>query len=326
MKYIKDITINSTNIHIQLVKGMYINEYQMQLLNKEACYLNMHKEKRTKTQLVYDTENVCTLQTYLRSTSLQEESFLKLLIDILEKINEIQKTYYVYLSLETIAFAYDGTICFLVLPLTKEGYEAIDDDIQLFLVDVLKEVQVNGAYTSIGMIVQHVKSTNFRMLTLLQELHQQIPEEKQISIWKRFFFKAEPDLPITYPPPLHKSVAVSRDSYVEEIIEPTNETMLLFDQKTKTGYLENGTKRIAINSNEFHIGRNPDSDCYLNIPSISKSHALIVQEEEGFYIKDLKSANATYVNGLKLRPEKRYELKDNDEITLGNTTLEFHES
>lgn len=325
MKVIKEFTVHDTNIHVQFAKGVSINEFYMQLLNKEASNVNMYKEKRAKTQLVYSTEGLCSLQAYLRSFSLQKEAFLKLLIDILEKVNEIQKNYYVLITTESIFINHEGTLCYVVLPIAKDAYEAIDEDVRSLLSDIVKDVQIESAYETLGLIVQFLKMNNFRMLTLLQELHLQLPQVKHLSFIQKFFFHQEPIPVVTYPLPHAIPDKLIRDAYVEDIIEPENETMLLFESKTKSGYLENEKKCIPIRQSEFHIGRSPDCDYSLNIPSVSKSHALIIQEEDGFYIKDLKSANATYINGKKLKPEKLYCLKDNDSITLGNTTMEFHE-
>jgi pSer/pThr/pTyr-binding forkhead associated (FHA) protein len=45
------------------------------------------------------------------------------------------------------------------------------------------------------------------------------------------------------------------------------------------------------------IGRAPGCDIIVNTPSVSRQHARIFLEGNHFWIKDLESANGTYVNG-----------------------------
>jgi pSer/pThr/pTyr-binding forkhead associated (FHA) protein len=53
---------------------------------------------------------------------------------------------------------------------------------------------------------------------------------------------------------------------------------------------------------------------------VSRQHARIELERDRFYINDLGSANGTFVNGARVA---RQELRDRDEIRVGNTNLIF---
>ena len=56
--------------------------------------------------------------------------------------------------------------------------------------------------------------------------------------------------------------------------------------------------------------------------SVSRQHARILREPDGFYIEDLNSLNGTYINGRRIT--RRTRLSDHDQIRLFDVLLEFH--
>lgn len=68
------------------------------------------------------------------------------------------------------------------------------------------------------------------------------------------------------------------------------------------------------------IGRGRSADLMLAEPTISRAHAAVGFDEEGFFIQDLGSTNGTMVNGGR---EKRAALKNGDEIQMGKLLLRF---
>ncbi len=56
---------------------------------------------------------------------------------------------------------------------------------------------------------------------------------------------------------------------------------------------------------------------------VSRLHAKVVYEAGDFYIVDLNSTNATYINGRKLTPQHAYSLRDGDIVACGNYRLSF---
>ncbi|MDQ7027015.1 MAG: FHA domain-containing protein [Anaerolineae bacterium] len=54
---------------------------------------------------------------------------------------------------------------------------------------------------------------------------------------------------------------------------------------------------------------------------VSRQHAMISPDGEGFMVKDLDSSNGTALNGLRLEPNKSYKLHDGDMLFLGRMAL-----
>ena len=72
---------------------------------------------------------------------------------------------------------------------------------------------------------------------------------------------------------------------------------------------------------ETVIGRSPDTDIQLSHdPTISRHHFKVVKGDGKYKIVDMKSANGTFVNGIKVAET---ELLDKDEIQAGQTKILF---
>ncbi|KAF8140769.1 SMAD/FHA domain-containing protein, partial [Mycena galopus ATCC 62051] len=63
---------------------------------------------------------------------------------------------------------------------------------------------------------------------------------------------------------------------------------------------------------------------------VSRRHAEVWQEGNKIFIRDIQSANGTYVNGRRLSPESQdsypYELKTNDILELGNDITGYYDT
>ncbi len=69
------------------------------------------------------------------------------------------------------------------------------------------------------------------------------------------------------------------------------------------------------------LGRSPESDIIILDPYVSARHAEIVLAGAGFILRDLGSANGTYVNGRRLR--RKRVLRRGDRLELGDTVFRF---
>jgi hypothetical protein len=68
------------------------------------------------------------------------------------------------------------------------------------------------------------------------------------------------------------------------------------------------------------IGRAPHCDLRLPDPTVSRRHAELRLEPEGWVLEDLGSLNGVEVNGLRVR---RTRLTPGDEVRLGDSRLRF---
>lgn len=84
-----------------------------------------------------------------------------------------------------------------------------------------------------------------------------------------------------------------------------------------------GTNFLLDPTDESCIGRGMDCDIILTDPLCSRVHAIIVREDEGWWIRDAQSRNSTYVNGQKIDEAR---LAEGTVIRVGSTEFSFHRS
>ena len=87
----------------------------------------------------------------------------------------------------------------------------------------------------------------------------------------------------------------------------------------------NGTNQgqtIALTGNEFVIGRDPECQWQLDLPSVSRHHVRIDKVDGQWRVKDLGSANGTQRNGLEIDES---ELVSGDRLSIGDVPLVFED-
>src|SRR3954469_24013230 len=80
------------------------------------------------------------------------------------------------------------------------------------------------------------------------------------------------------------------------------------------------TRLVALRQSGTHLGRGFSADLRLEDQSISRRHAVIVDDGHGTRILDDRSANGTFVNGVRVTDAQ---LHDRDVIRLGRVALVF---
>lgn len=100
-------------------------------------------------------------------------------------------------------------------------------------------------------------------------------------------------------------------------LRPTGAYRLVFTfADAQTGEDEPG-EVLMIDRERIIIGRSSASDVVVEYPDVSRQHASLILAEDGYYLKDLRSTNGTYVNGERVL--KDVLLKPGDEIRLGSS-------
>jgi hypothetical protein len=79
-------------------------------------------------------------------------------------------------------------------------------------------------------------------------------------------------------------------------------------------------RRIVIGEDPVTIGRLPECDVAVGDPNVSRRHAEIRRQGNGFVVVDLGSTNGTRVNGV---PVTERRLQDGDTVTVGDASLRF---
>jgi signal transduction histidine kinase len=82
-------------------------------------------------------------------------------------------------------------------------------------------------------------------------------------------------------------------------------------------------KRFELKERAYGLGREGSNAIRLHDHEVSRRHAEVRREVEGFRVVDLGSANGIYVNGQAV---EQAQLKSGDQIRLGQTVILFDES
>ncbi len=79
-------------------------------------------------------------------------------------------------------------------------------------------------------------------------------------------------------------------------------------------------RRLELGAAPFEVGRSSTNDLFIDQESVSRHHARITFDGDGYSISDLGSTNGTYVNDESVR-ERR--LRDGDQVRIGRSILKF---
>ena len=86
--------------------------------------------------------------------------------------------------------------------------------------------------------------------------------------------------------------------------------------------LPNG-QRFTLGEHLVSIGRRPECNIVLGDPKVSREHAEIRPQGDGYVVVDLGSTNGTLVNGVRITERV---LRDGDEMRFGSTQIRFEAS
>ncbi len=93
-----------------------------------------------------------------------------------------------------------------------------------------------------------------------------------------------------------------------------HEGLFVVNQGPKAG------ARYALDADLVSVGRDPDSDIFLNDITVSRCHAEVRREGARYWIRDAGSLNGTYINR---RLVEDGELTEGDEVQVGKYKLVF---
>jgi len=79
-------------------------------------------------------------------------------------------------------------------------------------------------------------------------------------------------------------------------------------------------ERFFLDRPRLNVGRDPESDIFLNDMTVSRSHAVLECSADGVTVRDTGSLNGTYVNGRVVESAK---LADGDVLQIGTFQMAF---
>ncbi len=69
-------------------------------------------------------------------------------------------------------------------------------------------------------------------------------------------------------------------------------------------FTEDGaTRRHALLGPMTTVGRWPHNDLVLDLANVSRTHAMVIRNDDGFTVKDCDSRNGVYVNGRQVQAQ-----------------------
>jgi len=81
-------------------------------------------------------------------------------------------------------------------------------------------------------------------------------------------------------------------------------------------HLDGESRVIPIDRTPFTLGRGADRDLSLPFPRVSREHACIERDEDGYVLRDTNSRHGTFVNGIQISKTR---LRSQDSINLGQS-------
>ena len=83
-------------------------------------------------------------------------------------------------------------------------------------------------------------------------------------------------------------------------------------------------RTLPIRKEVYKIGRERSCvDCCLSDPTVSRVHAEVVYRDGNYYISDLNSTNHTYINGVMIKTNKGFIIKNGNIIRFAGTEMIF---
>ena len=80
-------------------------------------------------------------------------------------------------------------------------------------------------------------------------------------------------------------------------------------------------RQFRFESDQTIIGRHPECDVVLDVAAVSRQHAQILREEDGYLLEDLGSRNGTILNGKRI--DRREPLNEGDRVVICDVAFHF---
>lgn len=123
-----------------------------------------------------------------------------------------------------------------------------------------------------------------------------------------------PSLTMVETTTMQRDLAGLPEAYLTTTLSETSEDQLIV-------VTAKGTWDLSLaDVSEVAIGRHKDSDIVLDLPGVSRQHALVERRGSEFVVRDLDSTNGTWLGSRRIQ---KYALRDGDTMRIGGAQLVF---
>lgn len=83
-----------------------------------------------------------------------------------------------------------------------------------------------------------------------------------------------------------------------------------------------GVSRIPARGTALRVGRSADNDIVVDHePTVSRQHAELIHDGDGWTVRDLGSHNGTHINGVRLPAQRAHPFTADDVVGFGSATM-----
>ena len=83
---------------------------------------------------------------------------------------------------------------------------------------------------------------------------------------------------------------------------------------------------LRLKDHRTFVGRSPENDIQIQDNYVSRKHLELYKKGDKYFIRDLNSANGTFVNGKRIGSKVEQRVKEGDTIVIGMTLICLGES
>ena len=329
---------------------------ELKIFDKRLIRGLMKPSVKGERRIEYAVPNGITLKAYLKK-GIDKVSFFTLFAQIVEMIKKVELNELtvdrLYLDLDYI-FVNEDTreMYFLYLPINGKEYDKNAKNLSREMA-YASAFKLNEDVTFVNDLIEFlnnmygfsVKEVEYYILRECPEVYSHVPKHE---------YEDENDKEMCKQVDLNKSMG-GRDiwDYVEEqtgTIEEEEATLLIEEEEEATILLEEDEEatilleeeeeevkptaymiriktceRIEIDKEVFFVGKGNKADYIIpDNNAVSRMHAEIMYENDGFYVMDMQSTNGTFVDDIMLPANELILLSSGCEITFANEKFEFH--
>jgi len=116
------------------------------------------------------------------------------------------------------------------------------------------------------------------------------------------------------------TMSYAPDEIVDEEGEPLDEMRIEGTALVVRSGGGRSGETFPLDADRVVVGRSPESEVFLDDVTVSRAHATLVRDDDGYTIEDSGSLNGTYVNRRRV---ERAKLEDGDEVQIGKYRLTY---